>query len=315
MIDLAIQLGQHVRSAILDYRTRGVRRHVRGDSPGGDAQFDIDDIAEAAVLDFLREQSTCRAALYSEDRGSLVIQPDPEYLFVVDPIDGTRPAAAGLEMAMVSVAVAPFRPDATLDHIVCAALVEIQSGNVISGDENGLRADGYATSLPNLNDTRSLTDMFWSIEFNGHPMRLMADAYADLVDASANSGAIFVFNSSTFSISRIVTGQLDAFVDIGNRILKDHPGTETEFRRAGRGSILHLFPYDIAAAVFLARLAGVTITDAYGRSLGTTLLTDMSSLNQQSCVAACTPELHAALLSAINWDLAKDNHASARHHS
>lgn len=62
-----------------------------------------------------------------------------------------------------------------------------------------------------------------------------------------------------FSISRIITGQMDAYVDIGNRVMRDHPETEADFRRVGHGSILHLFPYDIAASVYPARRAGVTI--------------------------------------------------------
>jgi myo-inositol-1(or 4)-monophosphatase len=69
----------------------------------------------------------------------------------------------------------------------------------------------------------------------------------------------------------------------------------------GHGSILHLFPYDIAASVYLAKRAGVVITDAYGESLDSTLLLDISPLNQRSCLAACTPELHIALLESIRW--------------
>ncbi|MDR1449995.1 MAG: hypothetical protein LBI84_07325 [Propionibacteriaceae bacterium] len=301
MINVALDLARYVRSAVLNYRSQQVRRHVRGDSPGGDAQFDIDYIAEDAAVRFLQAETRCRAALYSEDRGYLAIHSDPEYLFVVDPIDGTRPAAAGLEMAMVSVAVAPHDRDAALKDVVCAVLVEVESGRAIYGDAQGLRADGYQVDLPRLNDARDIAYMFWSIELNGHPMSLMAKAYGDLVDASANSGAVFVFNSSTFSISRIITGQMDAYVDVGNRVLRDHPETEPDFRRAGRGSILHLFPYDIAAVVFLAQLAGVVITDAYGGSLDETKLQDMGPMNQQSCVAACTAELHAALIKSINW--------------
>jgi myo-inositol-1(or 4)-monophosphatase len=110
-----------------------------------------------------------------------------------------------------------------------------------------------------------------------------------------------VFNSASFSISRIITGQMDAYVDIGNRLLRDRPETEPDFRRVGHGSILHLFPYDIAASVFLAERAGVTITDAYGGSLHDTLLLDISPDNQRSCIAACTPKLHAALIESIRW--------------
>jgi acetylornithine/succinyldiaminopimelate/putrescine aminotransferase len=265
--------------------------------------LEIDHVAEEAVFEFLRKKTCCRAALYSEDRGYIAIQPNPEYLFVVDPIDGTRPAAAALEMATVAVAVARHAADATLDDVIGAALIEIESGREIYGDAECLRSHGYPFALPRLSEASALSEMFWSVELNGHPMGLMSNAYGHVVDASANSGAVFVFNSASFSISRIITGQMDAYVDIGNRVLRDHPETEAAFRRAGRGSILHLFPYDIAAVVFLAGLAGVTITDAYGNSLGGTKLTDMSPLNQQSCVAACTPKLHATLIESINWNL------------
>jgi myo-inositol-1(or 4)-monophosphatase len=223
---------------------------------------------------------------------------------VIDPIDGTRPASAGLEMGMVSIAVAPAGLDSpTLADVTTALLIELKSGAWIYGDDaSGLSAGGYAQPVPRLSRNTGLDTMFWSVEFNGHPMHLMSGAYSHLVDRSANTGGVFVFNSATFSISRIITGQLDAYVDIGNRILKEHPHTEPDFRAAGRGSILHLFPYDIAAATYLARLAGVTITDGFGADLGVTKLLDLAPANQQSCIAAATPELHAALLRAIRWD-------------
>jgi myo-inositol-1(or 4)-monophosphatase len=62
-----------------------------------------------------------------------------------------------------------------------------------------------------------------------------------------------------------------------------------------------LFPYDIAASVYLARKSGVTITDAYGKTLEDTLLLDISDKNQQSCIAASTPELHSRIMESIRW--------------
>ena len=95
--------------------------------------------------------------------------------------------------------------------------------------------------------------MFWSLEFNGHPAKLMTDAYGHLIDQSANNGGVFVFNSASYSISRIITGQMDAYVDIGNRLLKDDPKLLSDFQQVGNGQVLHLFPYDIAASVFWRR--------------------------------------------------------------
>ncbi|WP_405922091.1 inositol monophosphatase family protein [Streptomyces sp. NBC_00122] len=302
---LLTELGEHVRTELLAYADRGLARQVHGDSPGGDAQFDVDEVAERAVIDHLRAHAGIPLALYTEDGSYVELAPDPQVLLVVDPIDGTRPTSAGLEMGMVSIAAAPYRDGApTLADVTAALLVEIKSGAWIYGDDQeGLSSGGFHTPVPRLSRNTDLASMFWSIEFNGHPMRLMTEAYAHLVDRSANTGGIFVFNSSTFSISRIITGQLDAFVDIGNRVLRDHPQTEDEFRRVGRGSILHLFPYDIAAAVYLARLAGLVITDAYGDDLGPTSLVDLGPMNQKSCIAASTPELHKQLLDAVHWDL------------
>ncbi|WP_179534385.1 inositol monophosphatase family protein [Actinopolyspora biskrensis] len=305
MKDLLKGLGEHVRSELLAYADRGLTRQVHGDSPGGDAQFDVDDVAERAVVDYLREHAEFPAAVYTEDGAFLELAPDPRVLFVVDPIDGTRPTSAGLEMGMVSIAATPFKNGSpVLADVNAAYLMEIKNGAWIYGDDaEGLSSSGYRTAVPRLSQNTDLATMFWSIEFNGHPMRLMNAAYAHLVDQSANTGGIFVFNSACFSISRIITGQLDAYVDIGNRVLRDHPETETAFLNAGRGSILHLFPYDIAAAVYLARLAGVVITDAYGDDLGNTSLVDLGAMNQKSCIATSNPELHKQLLDAISWDL------------
>lgn len=297
-------LARHVRDELLAYADKGLVRQVHGDSPGGDAQFDVDEVAERAVLDYLRANATEPLAVYTEDGSLVELGANPRTLLVVDPIDGTRPTSAGLEMGMVSIAAAPLTPGRTpvLADVDAALLMEIKTGAWIHGDDRtGLSSAGFAHPLPRLSANTDLATMFWSIEFNGHPMRLMADAYAHLVDVSANSGGVFVFNSATFSISRIITGQLDAYVDIGNRVLKEHPHTEAAFREAGRGAILHLFPYDIAAATYLARLAGVTITDAFGNDLGGTQLLNLEPANQQSCVAAGTPELHRALIDSIDW--------------
>jgi myo-inositol-1(or 4)-monophosphatase len=294
-------LADAVRKAVIE--TKGVlkNRQVNGYSPGGDAQFDIDEVAEEAVWRFAKKRGE-PIALYSEDRGLKKIG-DPKYVLIVDPIDGTRPAAAGLEMATVSIAAARLTPSPRIDDIRFALLREIKSGAILFADRSrkGILARGYSGPVPNLSRTKSLDRMFWSLEFNGHPASLMIEAYGHLIDRSANPGGVFVFNSASFSISRVITGQLDAYADIGNRMLQDEPALLKAFKRVGNGHVLHLFPYDIAASVLLAEKAGVVITDAYGKPLGGTRLMDMSPMNQQSCIAASTPELHAALLENIHW--------------
>ncbi|MFJ4521823.1 inositol monophosphatase family protein [Streptomyces sp. NPDC088810] len=304
MKDLLIGAAKEIRGSLRAAGPAQLSRRVLGVSPGGDAQFDIDEVAEAAVWKYLMAHAPVPLAVQTEDNHRRDTGDDPRHLLVIDPIDGTRPASAGLEMAMISIAVAPLdKPDPTIGDVTHALLMELKSGAwMYAGPEtDGVEAEGFAAPVPALSTTADPRRMFWSLEFNGHPMALMSDAYAHLVDASANTGGVFVFNSASYSISRILTGQLDAYVDIGNRVLRDRPETEADFRRVGGGKVLHLFPYDIAAAVVLARRAGVVITDAYGAGLEETDLLDLSPLNQRSCVAASTPELHARLLDTIRW--------------
>lgn len=296
-----IEMAAYVREAVLGTKGTLKNRQVNGYSPGGDAQFDIDEVAEAAVWRFAQEKGE-PIALYSEDEGLRRIG-EPKYVLIVDPIDGTRPAAAGLEMANISIAAARFKEDARIEDVEFALLQEIKSGAFIFADRSkeGLVSEGYRTPVPRLSGTTSLERMFWSMEFNGHPAQMMTKAYGHIIDRSANTGGVFVFNSASYSISRVVTGQLDAYVDIGNRLLKDHPATRADFERVGNGKVLHLFPYDIAASVLIAEKAGVIITDAYGKSLGSTRLMDLSPENQRSCIAASTRELHGKLLDSIHW--------------
>ncbi|RCX09079.1 myo-inositol-1(or 4)-monophosphatase [Anaerobacterium chartisolvens] len=277
-------------------------RSVRGYSDAGDAQFNIDDMAEEAVMEYAASRSLAMA-IYTEDGGMKIIGEDPQYVLIVDPIDGTRPAAADLEMSCISIAAAPFSQDARIKDVRFAVLKELKSGAYMYADYRHDRIFhyGYRASIPNLSLNTSMRNMFWSIEFNGHPAGLMTQAYGNIIDYTANNGGVFIFNSASFSISRIITGQLDAHVDIGNRILKDNPSLMPAFQSVGNGKILHLFPYDIAASVFLAEKAGVVITDAYGNSLGDTLLLDLTYHNQQSCIAASTRELHQELINNINW--------------
>lgn len=302
MKDYILSLADYVYDEIKRSQGKLKNRLLNGYSPGGDAQFNVDELAESAVWKFVVDRGD-PIAVYSEDRGLKLFRDNPNYLLIVDPIDGTRPAAAGLEMCCISIAVAKFKESARIADIEYALLKELKTGAYIYGDHyyNGLVYGGYPHALPNLSHTSDLKQMFWSFEFNGHPTQLMIDAYGHLIDLSANTGGVFLFNSASYSISRIITGQLDAYVDIGNRLLKEHPEMLSAFEQVGNGHVLHLFPYDIAASVFLAQKAGVIITDAFGKSLNDTLLMDISDNNQQSCIAASTKQLHEKLLETIQW--------------
>lgn len=241
--------------------------------------------------------------LLTEDYKDVDIK-DKKTLLIIDPIDGTRALAAGLEMATIAIAFAPLKDhEPLINDISQAFIMELKTGAWIYADtqNENLIYQGFSFAIPNLNINACLDNMFWTFEFNGHPVNLMINAYGHLIDKTANKGGVFIFNSATYSILKIITGQCDAYVDIGNRILKDNPALLPAFEQVGNGKVLHLFPYDIAAITFIAQKAGVTITDGYNASLATTKLLSLDWINQQSCIAAANPKLHAAIGAAIQW--------------
>ena len=60
---------------------------------------------------------------------------DPELILIVDPIDGTRPAAAGFEMACVSVAAVPAGPAPTMGDVVAGVIQEIKNGDLFVAEK------------------------------------------------------------------------------------------------------------------------------------------------------------------------------------
>src|SRR5215211_2317997 len=124
VLDLATALRENVAPEL---GLHAGRAHA-GAGAGGDITFAIDERAESFMERFLTERAP-EVAFYSEDRGLVSPAGSAEWVLVVDPIDGTRPAMAGFEAACVSVALAPLgdaRP--TIGDVSVGCVIEIKSG-------------------------------------------------------------------------------------------------------------------------------------------------------------------------------------------
>jgi myo-inositol-1(or 4)-monophosphatase len=131
-------------------------------------------------------------------------------------------------------------------------------------------------------------------------MRLYAEVLGDLVDASSVGGGTFELGSACYDMTRLLTGQLDAYVEPGPLILERVPGTRAEFERVGGGAILNNTPYDLAAATLCLEEAGVIVTDASGRSLADRPLLGSGPEHQMSVVASANPKLHVRLIEEVD---------------
>src|SRR5919106_4467344 len=127
-----------------------------GRGAGGDVTFEIDERAEAFMEEFLADRAP-GVAFYSEDRGMVAPGRDPGWVLIVDPIDGTRPALAGLESACVSVAAAPLDGEPAMGDVSVGCVVEIKSGNAFLA-ERGASVE----PKPSLSANTSIERMFWT---------------------------------------------------------------------------------------------------------------------------------------------------------
>lgn len=298
---LAEELALGLREQVLPALGSHAARSHAGDAAGGDVTFAIDADAEEHLERFLARRAP-ELALYSEDRG-LVGADGAEHVLVVDPIDGTRPALAGLESACVSVAVAALgdgRP--RMGDVEVGVVVEIKSGVRFVG----VRGDGLRSDLPvRLSDNRDLDRLFWVYGLRGRPARDTIEVLAELLDRSSVGGGTFDLGSATYDMTRVLTGQLDAYVEPGPRMIDEVPGMLEEFRRVGRGAVLNNSPYDVAAAALCLTEGGAVVTDAAGRSLDDRPLLGSGPEFQMSMLAAASAPLHAALVAEIDRGIAR----------
>lgn len=294
----ARMIKEAVSQSIHDRRVRAPRQTAHS----GDTSFQIDLLAEKALADFL-EAENVPLALFTEDRGLVRYgKGEPRGLLVVDPIDGTRPALAGLESACVSVSLADYGPRPRLGDVRIGCLMELRGTTTFVAE----RGRGVVIShhprikRPRLSATDRLEQMFWCFELVGRPPSETMEILEPLVMASGLEAGMFLLSSCTYCISRILLGQLDAYVDIGARLLTDLPGTREKFLEAGKGRVVCLFPYDIAAAVLVAEEAGCVVTDASGRSLDDLPLVREPDDPMPSCLVTSNEILHRRVLEVID---------------
>ncbi|MDK1021496.1 MAG: inositol monophosphatase family protein [Candidatus Hydrogenedentes bacterium] len=291
-------LSQAVLKAVRPAIAAAKGREIVGTAPSGDATFELDKIAEKALLNFLKRAHE-PVAYYSEDAGYTTFSSgQPKNLLVVDPIDGTRAAKNGFEGCVVSVCSTRIIERPTFADIDSALVMEILGNRTFYAErDNGARmyVDGHARKV-RLSTNTDLEKVAWAMTVPARPAELIFPVAAKLIDLTSLKGGFFACNSTSYSLTRLVSGQLDACIDIANRFYRDiRSVVEDSFINAGRGIVLGVCPYDFAGALLIAQEAGCTVTDAYGKDFDEVLLLDSSVVNQRSVIAAANKELHEQL--------------------
>lgn len=297
--DLIYELTTEIQKTVKPHLGKVASRQLSGKAVGGDTTFIIDELAEEVIESFLKKCGNI--AYYSEDRG-LIVFGQPRYVLVIDPIDGTRPAAAGLESCCTAVASAGYKPKPKVKDVFYGCVQELKNDTIFLGERNaGVKIEKNGVSVqPILSENVDLETLFWTLGFRGRPARLLIAVLGDLVDKSSVNGGVFDLGSACFSLTRLITGQLDVYIDIGKRLIDEISRVGEEFKRIGQGSILNNNPYDVVAAALIAQEAGCVVTDGYGKPIDEYLLLGAGLEFQFSMIAATNPVSHKKVLTEID---------------
>ena len=297
--DFLVKLANAIREAVLPMVLEGKGSEIVGTTASGDATFELDAVAERALLQHLKLQRA-PVAYYSEDAGySTFSNVQPKNLLVVDPVDGSRAAKSGFEGCVISIATTRVIERPIMEDVDNALIMEIKSGRYYYAERgSGARVyvDKHARKTK-LSDNTDLESIVWSMTVPGRPAELIFPTAARLIDTTSLKGGFFACNSTAYSLTRLLTGQQDAMVDFAGRYYKDIPDVVKDyFINSGRGNVLGVAPYDMVAALLIAQEAGCTVTNAYGKGFNDVLLLDSTPANHQTLIAASNPDLHADLL-------------------
>ncbi len=297
--EIVYDLTTTIQKTVKPHLGKIASRRALGKAVGGDTTFVIDELAEEAVESFLKAQGDI--AYYSEDKGLMVFG-EPQFVLVIDPIDGTRPAAAGLESCCVSVAAAKYGEQPQMKDVFLGCIQEIKNDTIFLAEKGkGVRIERDGREIkPLLSGNTDLSSLFWCIGFRGRPAQALVTVLGELIDVSSVDGGVFDVGSATFSMTRLITGQMDAYIDIGKRMIDEVPWVEKEFKRVGRGTVLNNNPYDVAAAALIVQELGCVVTDGCGESIDDYPLLGSGPEFQFSMVGAVNPGLHEKILHLID---------------
>ena len=258
--------------AVFQAISQAVRRqngHFVGETttnPKGDRVREFDLAADRAVCAYLSHRFPHPVLLLSEEGEPRRFgDGEPEFVMVLDPVDGSDNLARGIPLAGIAVALIPSgEPIAT--GTVRYALV----GDLFTGDRwVAERGQGAFRNGIRIRPTRvtKLEEATVSCELNHFAVE------ARLAGMLSRAQAVRTLGCATRALSMVADGSLDAHLDVRGR----------------------LTPENFLAPSLVVEEAGGLLTDPEGKAIPA-----IQSLTERySIVAAATPELHAALISEL----------------
>ena len=203
----------------------------------------------------------------SEECGVLDLSPSPDFVLVLDPIDGTDMAVRGYPLCSVSLS---LHHRDTMKPII-AVIGDIFQKKLYYASEKGafvISRDKVVMLRPA--NTKQMEDAML-VSYAAKPYRLLSLLnQRELIEKVK-----LLFNyGGPMDIARVGAGTVDAFIefDKGFKII------------------------DYAAGIFIAKMAGAVVTDLNGTEIK--LPRDLE--HRQKLLASCSEQLHQEILSSLD---------------
>ncbi len=191
----------------------------------------IDDVSENVIFEILeKEQMNFR--IISEEAGERLTGKKPEYVLIIDPIDGTYNACSGIPFYSLSIAVATIENDAVFFGYV----KNLATGDTFyaeTGKGSYLNGSRIGTSINN--DLSSFCMSIYGYRDNIRGAATLARSVRRIRE----------FGSVALELCYVASGMIDAFADV-------------------RGTMRMT---DVAAGKLIIEEAGGIITNEYGEAL------------------------------------------------
>lgn len=230
MIDDLIIISREAGEIVRD----GFGKNIQVEYKSGENNLvtEIDKKSEQAIIDFIQKKHPSHGIL-AEERGEL--RKDSEYLWVIDPLDGTTNFAHGLPIFSVSIGLQK-------NNKTIAGVVYDVMRNIIYSAESGSGAFANETKIQVSNKNTIKQSML----VTGFPYNVKENpekAFERFEVMTKNSRAVRRLGSAAIDFCFVAEGVFESFWEV------------------------HLHPWDICAGKLLVEEAGGIVTDFNGSEI------------------------------------------------
>ncbi len=297
VLDVAVSLAEGICNVVRS--VVGLRVRAERGVHSGDWQYLVDVRAERFITEFFKNlwNKGFEFGYLTEEQGLVFPCEDVDKVFIIDPVDGSRPAQRGLNSCNVVIGVVDYngRVPRLCDidiGVVKPLLGDLVFIGVVDRDRIYVVRDGdFEEACFEVSKIEDLNQCFVDIESYGLPSEVMGVVYSPIIE-SVNT--YFVYHCLSYGLLSLIRGSVEAVVDVRPRIVEEFPEISA---RLSKKEIKFSSTMDIAGIYPLIRVSRIEFTDVFKKSLDYVPLWiekegRFCSTVRVSCLAASSQKLH-----------------------